>query len=241
MVLEIATFSIEAAILSAASGADRIELCDNPHEGGTTPSFGTLKWAIEHISIPVFPIIRPRGGNFYFSEAEWQVTLHDVLICKQLGFEGIVSGVLLQNKAVDYDRISKLVELAYPMEVTFHKAFDKCPDLGEALEIVIAAGCQRVLTSGGEPNAFAGKDRIAQLVQQADDRIVVMPGGGVRKENIAELISKTGVTEIHSGARKLADLPEGPISDFQAENEAWFSVDPNEIKAMQAIISSMEN
>lgn len=200
--LEIAVFNIESAIAAEAAGADRLELCENPSEGGTTPSYGTLKTIKEKISIPVFPIIRPRGGDFLFSQSEFAVMQKDIELCKQLQFEAVVIGLLNADGTVDAERTRTLVELAYPMEVTFHRAFDRSLDPLIAMETIIGCGCQRILTSGQVPHAWDGRELIKQLVHLAEDRIIIMPGSGVRNNNIKELAAFTGATELHSSARK---------------------------------------
>ncbi|HXL58870.1 MAG TPA: copper homeostasis protein CutC, partial [Chitinophagaceae bacterium] len=202
--LEIAVFNIQSAIMAAEAGADRIELCENPTDGGTTSSFGTLKMVREKVNIPVFPIIRPRGGDFLYNDEEFEVMNKDILLIRQLGFEGIVIGLLKKDGTVDIKRTTKLVELAYPMEVTFHRAFDRAAEPLQALEDIIRCGCQRILTSGQMPNATDGKELIKQLIQQADERIIIMPGSGVRSNNITELVAYTGAEELHSSARKIA-------------------------------------
>ena len=173
-ILEIAVFNISSALAAANAGADRIELCENPTEGGTTPSFGTLKAIREKIAIPVFPIVRPRGGDFLYSDEEFEVIKKDVLLIKDLGFEGIVFGLLKKDGTIDKQRTAKLVELAYPLEVTFHRAFDRAAEPSRSLEEIITCGCQRILTSGQVPNAVDGKELIKQLVQQADERIIAI-------------------------------------------------------------------
>src|SRR4051794_24537161 len=151
--LEIAAFNIQSALVAAKAGADRIELCENPADGGTTPSFGTLKTVREKINIPVFPIVRPRGGDFLYSDEEFEVIKKDVVLIKSLGFEGIVFGLLKKDGTIDKQRTAKLVELAYPIEVTFHRAFDRAVEPLHALEEIITCGCQQILTSGQVPNA----------------------------------------------------------------------------------------
>jgi copper homeostasis protein len=182
---------------------DRLELCENPQEGGTTPSYGTFKIVKEKISIPVFPIIRVRGGDFLYSDDEFAVMKKDVELCKQLGFEGVVIGLLHADGSVDAERTKELAELAYPMEVTFHRAFDRAADPLAAMETIITCGCHRILTSGQVPNAGDGKELIKQLIEQADDRIIIMPGSGVRSSNIKEIADYTGAVELHSSARKI--------------------------------------
>lgn len=232
--LEIAVFNIESAIKAANAGADRIELCENPADGGTTPSYGTLKTIKEKISIPVFPIIRPRGGDFLYSDNEFEVMVKDVELCKSLGFEGVVLGLLQADGGVDFVRTQKLVEWAYPMEVTFHRAFDRAKAPLQALEDIIKAGCNRILTSGQVPDAFEGKDLIKKLVQQADERIIIMPGSGVMSNNIQELARFTGAVELHSSARKMQPSDMSFIQNSMRETLENISVDTDEIKKMKA-------
>jgi len=241
MILEIAVFNIQSALLTAEAGADRIELCENPADGGTTPSYGTLKTAREKISIPVFPIVRARGGDFFYSDDEYIVMQKDVLLCKQLDFEGIVIGLLSKDATVDKERTKRLVELAYPLEVTFHRAFDRIKDAFQSLEDVIECGCQRILTSGQVPNALDGKKLIKKLVEQADDRIIIMPGSGVRSNNIKELADYTGATELHSSARKNINSEMEFANENMNEILQTISVDEDEIRRMKAILSKMRN
>lgn len=202
--VEIIAFNIESCTIIEQSGAQRIELCDNPSEGGTTPSYGMIKKARESVSISLFPIIRPRGGDFLYSGDEYDIMKTDVQLCKQLGCDGVVIGFLQKDGRIDVERTAQVVELAYPMEVTFHRAFDHCYDPFEALEHIIQTGCRRILTSGQKPLATEGAERIAALVKAADDRIIIMPGSGVRQANIKELAQKTGAVEFHSSLRSRA-------------------------------------
>ena len=238
MLLEIAVFNIQSAILAEASGADRIELCENPYDGGTTPSYGTLITVREKITIPVFPIIRARGGDFFYTDDEFSVMQKDVLLCKQLGFEGVVIGLLNKAAGIDTEKTKRLVELAYPLEVTFHRAFDRTKDAFQSLEDIIECGCQRVLTSGQVPNAYDGKDLIKKLVEQADDRIIIMPGSGVRSSNIKALAHHTGATELHSSARKNMDSAMEFINESMEENLQNISVDAEEIKRMKIALQA---
>lgn len=233
MLLEIAVFNIESAILAAASGADRIELCENPYDGGTTPSYGTLKTVREKITIPAFPIIRVRGGDFFYSDEEFTVMQQDVLLCKQLGFEGVVIGLLNKDGSINKERTKQLVELAYPMEVTFHRAFDRAKDASQTLEDIIECGCQRILTSGQVPNAYDAKDLIKTLVEQADYRIIIMPGSGVRSSNIKALADHTGARELHSSARINVDSVMEFTNAGMQETLQNISVDAEEIKRMK--------
>jgi copper homeostasis protein len=238
--LEVAVFNIQSAIAAANAGADRIELCENPADGGTTPSYGYLKTAREKISIPIFPIIRARGGDFFYNDEEFVVMKKDVLLCKDLGFEGIVIGFLNKDATVDKERTKRLVELAYPMEVTFHRAFDRTKDALQSLEDIIGCGCQRILTSGQVPNAFDRRGLIKKLIEQADDRIIIMPGSGVRSNNIKELADYTGATELHSSARKNIDSEMEYVNEKMQEMLMNVSVDEDEIKKMKAAIRNKE-
>ncbi|HRH50432.1 MAG TPA: copper homeostasis protein CutC [Panacibacter sp.] len=239
IILEIAVFNIQSAIMAAQAGANRLELCENPFDGGTTPSYGTLKTVREKITIPVFPIIRPRGGDFLYVEEEFEVMKKDILLCKSLGFEGIVTGLLDADASVNVKRTSILTELAYPMEVTFHRAFDRAVNPLQALETVIDCGCQRILTSGQVPNAFDGKDLIKQLIQQADERIIIMPGSGVRSNNIAELATYTGAAELHSSARKNIASAMQFVQEKMQENLENIIVDISEIKDMMETLKNI--
>jgi copper homeostasis protein len=231
--LEIAVFNIQSALLASKAGADRLELCENPADGGTTPSFGTLKTIKEKISIPVFPIIRARGGDFFYTADELGVMQKDILLCKQLGFDGVVIGSLKKDATVDTETIKRWVDMAYPLEVTFHRAFDRTKDAFQSLEDIIECGCQRILTSGQVPNAFDGKELIKKLIEQADDRILIMPGSGVRSSNIKDLASYTGATELHSSARKNFPSEMEFINPGMQEKLENITVDVEEIKKMK--------
>lgn len=231
--LEIAVFNIQSATLAANTGADRIELCENPADGGTTSSYGYLKTAREKISIPVFPIIRVRGGDFFYNDDEFAVMKKDVLLCKDLGFEGIVIGLLNKDASVDKVKTKRLVDAAYPMEITFHRAFDRTKDAFQSLEDIIDCGCQRILTSGQVPNAFDGKDLIKKLIEQADDRIIIMPGSGIRSNNIKQIADYTHAKELHSSARKTINSEMKFVNESMQEYLQNISVDLDEIKKMK--------
>lgn len=201
--LEIACFGLQAALQAAAGGAHRIELCANPLEGGTTPSFGVLKQVRQLVPLPVFPIIRPHGGGFVYTSEELSAMADDVRLCRDLGFEGVVLGILHADGTVHFEATAKLVELAWPMEVTFHRAFDRVVDPMVALDTIIQAGCQRILTSGMVPNANDGAPLIAKLIQAAQNRIIIMPGSGLQSKSIVSLAKATGATEFHASARIL--------------------------------------
>jgi copper homeostasis protein len=234
VILEIAVFSVQSALDAIQAGAHRIELCENPNEGGTTPSYGSLLAMSQQQTVPVFPIIRPRGGDFLYTEMEFQIMKQDVLIAKELGFKGVVIGLLNSDGSIDKIRTAELVSLAKPMQVTFHRAFDRCIDPMQGLEDIIETGCHRILTSGQVPNVANALPLIKQLVDQANGRIIIMPGSGVRANNINEILQQTGVVEIHSSARK-SNLS---LMDFKVasmnENLQSTGVDMDEIKMMLA-------
>jgi copper homeostasis protein len=200
MILEVCIDSVEAALAAGRGGAQRVELCADLLEGGVTPSAGLIASVRQQIKLDLFVIIRPRGGDFFYSDSEFAVMEEEIAHARALGVDGVVVGVLSEDCRVDVARTRRLVELAAPLPVTFHRAFDHTPDLEAALEDVIATGAQRVLTSGGAADAAEGAETIAKLVRQARRRIQIMPGGGVRLANIAALAA-TGATEFHTSLR----------------------------------------
>mgnify|MGYP003396571086 FL=1 len=236
--LEVIGFTIESCILAQAAGAHRIELCDNPGEGGTTPSYGFIKAARENLRIELYPIMRPRGGDFFYSDAEFDVMKVDVKLCKDLGCDGVVIGMLNADGTVDKKRCKELVEIAYPLGVTFHRAFDRVSDASQALEDVIEIGCERILTSGLVPNALNGAETLAALIKQADERIIIMPGSGIRAGNIIELAQKTGAVEFHTSARMNIDSKMNYTNEGMNESLKSVSADVDEIKK---IIFSLNN
>jgi len=199
---EICVDSVEGAIAAQTGGAQRVELCDNLLEGGTTPSAGTIAVARQHLTIGLNVIIRPRGGDFCYSDVEFAVMQHDVAQAKQLGADGVVIGLLNPDGTVDKARTAKLIEIARPLSVTFHRAFDMTNDPHQALEDLIGLGLNRLLTSGQEDSVLEGLDLITALVQQAGDRIIVMPGGGIHERNLKKIVTQSGVREVHMTARR---------------------------------------
>lgn len=201
--IEICAPTVESAINASEGGADRIELCSALNMGGLTPSSAAIAMVSGKLGIPVFVLVRPRGGDFFYSEAEFECMLRDVVYAKNAGASGIVSGVLLKNKRVDVERTQKLIECACPLEFTFHRAFDRTPDLFQALHDVASAGARRILTSGGKANVSEGMKVIARLISFAPENIVIMPGGGIRPENVQEIVIQTHAREIHLSALAL--------------------------------------
>ncbi|MFM1930265.1 MAG: hypothetical protein RL387_1593 [Bacteroidota bacterium] len=236
--LEIAVFNIESALTALSAGADRIEFCENPMEGGTTPSFGSLKTLIQKTSQPIFPIIRPRGGDFLYSDDEFASIKSDLLLVKELGYPGAVIGLLKEDGHIDINRTAELVSMAGQMEITFHRAFDRCIDPLKGLEDIIQTGCKRILTSGQVPNAGNALPLLKELVEIANDRIIIIPGSGVRASNIAEIINKTGAKEIHSSARK--NYPSSMLFNKESMQEQMLftGVDTSELTSMKKAIAN---
>ena len=206
-ILEVCAFNIQSCIIAEKAGAYRVELCDNPAEGGTTPSYGTIKRTREKINIKLYPILRPRCGNYYYDEDEVAIIEQDIAVCKELGCDGISFGVQKINGEIDVDRLKRFTELAYPMGVTCNRAFDATPDPFKALEDIIDAGCERILTSGQQSGAPEAGKLLGQLVQQAGDRIIIMPGAGIRASNIKQLMDESGAREFHGSVRKATVNP----------------------------------
>ena len=239
--IEIATTDFITTQSAVEGGADRIELCAALSEGGTTPSHGMIKVCREKFDVELFPIIRPRSGDFLFRDEEFQIMMHDVLLCKQVGCDGVVIGLLNKDGSIDIRRTTKLIQAAYPMEVTFHRAFDRCREPFEALEQLIEVGCSSILTSGQQPAAPQGIELIGQLIKAANQRIIVMPGSGVRKENIKELAVKTGAVEFHSSLRSKQKSHMQFVHPAFAGSEESFTnpaVDVEEVKALRKALQA---
>lgn len=243
MLFEIVVFSIEAALKAQEGGADRIELCDNPGEGGTTPSYGVIEVVRQHISMDVYIMIRPRGGDFLYSSYEFHAMKRDISQCQRLSVDGVVFGILNADGTIDKKRCKELIDKARPLKVTCHRAFDMTRDPFEALEDCIEAGFDRILTSGQQMKAIAGVDLIAELQKRADGRIIIMPGSGVNEDNIEEIVKKTQVNEVHFSA---ADTREGgmiyrnpQIAGMGSEQGAEFMLriaDPEKIRRMRELV-----
>lgn len=195
--------SLESALAAAAGGADRVELCDDLVEGGTTPSAGMIELCVERVSIPVFVIIRPRGGDFLYSDLEFEVMRKDVARAKSLGASGVVLGLLRPDGTVDVERTRVLVEEARPLAVTFHRAFDVTRDVDEALDALLEIGVDRVLSSGQAAAAEAGIATLRRMVRRAGERLIVLAGGGIREHNVQRVVAGTGVREIHVRATSI--------------------------------------
>lgn len=198
--LEIACFNLSAALIAQKNGADRVELCDGILVGGITPDYTTTELARASLKIDLFVMIRPRGGNFVYTAQEFEQMKSDILTFKKMKVNGFVFGVLDENHSVDVERNAELVRLATPLPCTFHRAFDEVTDALHSLEEIIHCGFKTVLTSGQQPNVQLGKQRLAELVQHCKNRIVIMPGGGLRSTNIEEIQQHTQAVFYHSSA-----------------------------------------
>jgi copper homeostasis protein len=215
LTLEISVQTVEAALAAERGGADRIELCAELSVGGLTPTRELLWLVREKIGIPIYSMIRPREGNFVYSVAEFTEMKRSVAVAKEVGMNGVVFGVLREDRRVDVDRTAELVELAQPLPVTFHRAFDDTVNLGKALEDVIRTGAARILTSGGAKSAPEGVATLAELVRAARDRIIIVPGAGISAANILEVAQQTGAHEFHSGL--------GTVLPYSARDYAAFA------------------
>lgn len=237
--LEIIGFTIEGCIAAQKAGANRIELCSGPGEGGTTPSYGFIKVAREKLGIDLYVMIRPRGGDFLYSDEEFEIMKSDVLLCKQLGCDGIVTGILTRDGKIDIKRNKELVTLASPLKATFHRAFDRVSNPAEALEDVINSGFERILTSGGVPKASDGAKNLANLITQAAGRISIMPGSGVNASNIISLAKSTKAIEFHSSASITLQSRMDYINDDMDENLSAVSADERSIQEMVEALKNL--
>ena len=197
MIKEACVESLIDALEAEKRGANRIELCDNLSQGGTTPSYGTIKIALSTLKIPVFPIIRPRGGDFCYTPAEIEVIKEDIQVGKSLGAKGVVLGILTADKKIDFKTLAEFMELAKPMEVTFHKAIDELEDPTLVIDDLINLGVKRILSSGTKPTALEGKDMLNKMIEKAGDRLTIVVAGKVTKENLPEISSLIPSKEYH--------------------------------------------
>jgi len=221
MKLEICTSNYQSAINAQIAGANRIELCSELAVGGITPSYGLLKQVMEIIKIPVYVLIRPRSGNFTYSDEEFKIMKHDIQLCKDLGCKGIVSGVLNTDNSIDMERTTQLVELSSPLKFTFHRAFDWTPNPYEAMEQLIEINVNRILTSGQQSSAEKGIFVLQQLKKLANGRITILPAGGINSENILAF-KGGGFEEIHCSAtvtQPTNKAPKVPMNSQQLFDE----------------------
>lgn len=222
-VLELCVDSVASAFTAETGGADRIELCTALSKGGLTPSLGLLRNVRSKLNIPVHVMIRPRTGDFVYSDDDFAIMQEDIALAAQSGADGVVFGLLTSYGEVDIERTRALVKLSKPMQVTFHRAIDLTPDPFMALEAIIHTGADRILTSGGELNAMLGSVRIQRLVHAARGRVHVTVGGGIRRENLAELVQATGAKEWHTSLRRpgIKQNEHAPIANLLAEQLGW--------------------
>lgn len=199
-IIEICCNSLQSALNAQLAGADRIELCTGLMEGGMTPSLGLIEEVVSQLRIPVYVLIRPRGGDFCFSDSEFKVMLRDIEWCKQTGVKGIVSGVLNDDATINREKTQLLMHASAPMDFTFHRAFDVVPDPVMTIQILKAIGCKRILTSGGSAIAYNGRKFIKAFVKSAAPEISILSGGGVNEQNVQPLIRDTGIQEVHFSA-----------------------------------------
>lgn len=242
MDLEICVDSVESAIAAARGGAQRVELCSALAEGGITPSAGLIRAVRQAIAIDVVVIIRPRGGDFLYSEPEFAIMRDDIAEAKEMGANGVALGLLNAEGQVDTERTRSLVELARPMQVTFHRAFDYSADIDRALEEVIACGADRVLTSGGEPDASRGVSQIAHLREAAGDRIRIMAGGGVRERNVRKIVLGTGVRDVHTSlSRKItAHNGNSKVHLGESMSEVRFLVSEEDVRSLRSTLDALD-
>jgi copper homeostasis protein len=215
--LEICVETLVAALAAERGGADRIELCENLRLGGITPSAELMRATRAQIHIPIFAMIRPRGGDFFYSAEEFARMVRDLALARNCGMDGVVFGLLNADRSVDIERTRALVELARPLPATFHRAFDEVPEMRAALDNVIASGAARILTSGGKPSAEHGTATIAELVKAAGSRIEILAGGGINAVNLETVLQSSQAREFHSGLSSGLPFPRADYSEFEAE------------------------
>jgi copper homeostasis protein len=242
MQIEIVVYNIESALKAQEGGADRIELCDNPLEGGTTPSYGTIQLVRENVSTDVYVMIRPRGGDFHYSSYEFHSMKRDISQCQKLSVDGVVFGILNIDGTLDKKRCKELIQQAKPLKVTCHRAFDMTNDPFQTLEDCIEVGFDRILTSGHQAQAVKGAELIGELIIKARGRIAIMPGSGVNETTVTEIVSKSRATEIHSAAvgfresdmtyrnKNIAGMGADEGSEFKLR-----TVDPEKVRAMRKL------
>jgi len=247
MLLEIVVYNIDSALRAQEGRADRIELCDNPADGGTTPSYGIIEGIRQNLSIDVFVMIRPRGGDFHYSTYEFYSMKRDIDQCQKLSVDGVVFGILNPDGTIDKKRCKELIDRARPMKVTCHRAFDMTRDPFEALEDCIEAGFDRILTAGQRAKAIDGVDLIAELIKKADGRIAIMPGSGVNEDTVEEIVRKTKTREIHFSATtfresemKFRNQNIAGMGDDEGAEFKLRSVDPDRVRKMRLLAEQNE-
>lgn len=213
--LEISVGSVEAAAAAERGGADRLELCREQNVGGLTPSAQMMKEAREKVRIPIYAMIRPRAGDFVYSEEEFAAMREEILLAQRLAMDGVVLGVLTNERRVDVARTRELVEMAEKLEVTFHRAVDETEDLLGALEQIVETGAERILTSGGKATALEGAETIARMITKAKGRIGILPGAWIHAGNIREVARKIGAAEYHAALSSVVAKPVENLEQFE--------------------------
>lgn len=248
MILEIVVYNVESALRAQEGRADRIELCDNPADGGTTPSYGIIEGVRQNLNIDVFVMIRPRGGDFHYSPYEFYAMKRDIDQCQKLSVDGVVLGILNPDGTIDKKRCKELIDRARPLKVTCHRAFDMTRDPFEALEDCIEVGFDRILTAGQRAKAIDGVDLIAQLIKKANGRIAIMPGSGVNENTVEEIVKKTMTKEIHFSATtfresemKFRNPNIAGMGDDEGAEFKLRSVDPDRVKKMRLLAEQHES
>jgi len=229
IVFELCAENIDACLAAREGGADRIEVCSALSEGGLTPSHGLIREAVSRSGLPVHVLLRPRGGDFVYTEGDFDVMREDLKHLRLLGASGAVLGVLHEDGSVDVERMRDLVEVAGPLEVTFNRAFDHVASLEDALEDVIATGCQRVLTSGGKRDVVSGGKALARLVEQAAGRIEIAVGGGLRLKNAMTVARTTGARHFHGSIRRIVA---GACRDGGPFSQSRFVVESGDVRTI---------
>jgi copper homeostasis protein len=242
MIAEVVAYNISSALKAEEGGADRIELCDNPGEGGTTPSYGMVEVVRRNVTLDVFVMLRPRGGDFCYANDEFYAMRRDLFQFQKLSVDGFVLGILNPDGTIDKKRCKELIDRARPLKVTCHRAFDMTPDPFQALEDCIEIGFDRILTSGQQPTADLGIELIAELIRRATGRISIMPGAGVNENTVAAIVSRTHANEIHFSAvgykdslmtyrnEKISGMGSSEGSEFKLR-----TVDPERVRRIKAI------
>ncbi len=243
-IIEVCVDSIDSSLIAQSAGAYRVELCNNLSEGGTTPSFAQIEIARKLLTIQLYILIRPRGGDFLYNDIEFETIKSDIHLCGKIGCNGVVIGMLNEDGAIDYNRCRELVRVAhnYSMGVTFHRAFDRSADLFQSLEDIIDLGCERILTSGGRNTAVEGISIIKHLVEKADGRIHIMPGSGIAPENVSGLMKETKAREVHGTFRSLyhshMKYKNTDLKNIEEEYSIWLA-DAQKIKQTIQIINKI--
>lgn len=240
LTFEIAIESLQSAIIAEKAGAKRVELCAALSEGGITPSIGMIRQVCENSLLDVFVIIRPRGGDFLYTDAEFEIMCDDIVAAREAGADGIVSGTLTINGEIDVEKTRKMLELCRPLPFTFHRAFDRCKEPFQALEQLIDLGVTRILSSGQVPSAEHGAELLGELVKQADGRIIIMPGAGVNSKNITEIVAKTGASEFHlSGKHSITSKMEYVREEM--DNGKGWHITEADLEEIELVIKNGNN